>query len=153
MKYNQSILYNMSFLELIGAIFVRSQLIEQVMRELIMTKKGYSLPDDFDRKTFGWLLNEFSKLYPEVKVNKAPLEWQQHHDMSLYASLKDAKEVRDSAAHGDYLAHITAKDLMPAKDGKGIDRLTTKAARKSAMVMDAALIEVWNFRAGLMGSN
>ena len=148
MKYDQSILFKMSFLELIGAIFVRAQLIEQILRELIMKKESYIIPVNFDRKGFGWLLVECAKLYPEIKENKVPPEWQDV-DMSLYSTLNDAKDTRDSAAHGDYLAYVTIKELMPGKHYKGMDRLTVKTTRKSAMVMDNALIELWNFRAGL----
>jgi len=139
----------MSFLELIGAIFVRSQLIEQIMRQLIMAKEGYNPPIDFNKKSFGWLLNEFLRLYPEIKKNTVPSEWQKHLDLSLYAHLKTAKEVRDDAAHGEYLAHVTIKDLMPGKHGKGIDRLTMKAIRENATIMDESLIKLWNFRARL----
>jgi hypothetical protein len=150
MKYDQSVLRNMSFLELIGAIFVRSQLIEQIMRELILAKEGYVAPADFEKKTFGWLLNKFATLYPEIKENDVPPEWKEHLDMSLYASLKDANEVRNDAAHGEYLVHVTLIDLMPGKDAKGINRLTMKAIRENASIMDKALIDAWNFRIGIL---
>lgn len=150
MIYNQSTLADLSFLELIGAIFVRAQLIEQIMRELTLRKDGYEPPDDFERKTYGQLLAIFVSLYPEIKDNNVPPDYKEHIDMSLHASLKNANDVRNSAAHGDYLAHVSTKDLMPAKDGDGVDRLTMKSARKSAMAMDTALIELWNYRAKLL---
>lgn len=143
----------MSFLELIGAIFVRSQLIEQIMRELIMLQESYVVPTNFDRKTFGGLLSDFVKLYPEIKDNKVPDEWKEHVDLSLHSSLKDANEVRNDAAHGEYLTLVTIRDLMPDKDAEGIDRLTMKSIRKNAEIMDKALIEIWNFRAGLVKTN
>lgn len=146
MEYDQSILWKMSFLELIGAIFVRSQLIEQIMRQLILAKEGYKIPVDFETKTYGGLLTEFAKLYPELKENKIPPEYQKQIDMSLYSSLKDAKEVRDSAAHGDYLESITIKNLMPGQEDESINRYVLKGVRKSALVMDTTLIELWNFR-------
>lgn len=149
MKYDQGILRSMSFLELIGAIFVRSQLIEQIMRELILAKKFYAAPRDFDKKTFGRLLSEFVKLYPDIKNNEAPEEWKERVDFSLYSSLNDAKEIRNDAAHGEYLTHITIKDLMPNSQSDGIDRLTMKATRKNAEIMDEALIKIWNYRANL----
>lgn len=138
----------MSFLELIGAIFVRSQLIEQIMRELIIAIESYTAPANFERKPFGDLLTELTRLYPEIKENPVPPEWQKHLDQSLYSYLNDAKEVRNDAAHGDYLVHLTIEDLLPDKHAEGINRLTMKTTRESAQIMDKALVEIWNFRAG-----
>lgn len=151
MKYQQSTLYELSFLELIGAIFIRSQLIEQIMRELLQQSGTYVAPPKFERKTFGALLADLVKHYPAIKKNPVPEAWQPHHDASLYASLMGAKNVRDSAAHGDYLAHVTIKNLLPGQNA--VDRLTMKAAREGATVMDEALVAIWNFRAEVKKTN
>ena len=146
-KYDQAVVWDMSFLEAVGAIFVRSQLTEQIMRELILASGSFTEPADFDKKTFGWLLTELAKLYPTIKDNDVPDEWKEHVDLSVYANLEAARDVRNSAAHGEYLAHISIKDLMPGKHADGIDRLTMKTMRKSVIIMDDALIAIWNFGA------
>lgn len=148
-KYDQSVLYEMNFLELMGAIFIRSQIIEQLIREMILATEAYQEPKDFDKKTFGQLLKIFEDLYPEIKQPKDP-KWP---TMTLYEDLRIAKEARDEAAHGDFLVHLSVIDLLTGEKvkEKSIDRLTLKAARKSAMAMDDAVFKLWNFRANLAG--
>lgn len=146
-KYDQSVIWDMSFLEAVGAVFVRSQLTEQIMRELILASESFTEPADFDKKTFGWLLIELAKLYPSIKDNDVPDEWKEHVDLSVYANLEGGRDVRNSAAHGEYLAHVSIKDLMPGEYADDIDRRTMKTMRQNVMVMDDALIAIWNFGA------
>lgn len=143
MQYNQGVLWDKSFLELIGAIFVRSQIIEEIMRALIEEKLTETdIPQNFSRLTYGGLLKLLAELYPEIKQSPVGPEW---GDMSLYADLLNAKEVRDDAAHGDYISHLNAAKLMTSDKQGAVDRLTLKAARKSAMAMDDALFKLSDF--------
>ena len=142
MLYNQGVLWDKSFLELIGAIFVRSQIIEEIMRALIREKLGHELPANFDRMTFGGLLSKLADVYPEIKISPPPPEY---GDLSLYSDLLNAKNVRDDAAHGDYISHLNAVKLMTSDKQGAVDRLTVKAARKSALAMDDALFKLSEF--------
>ncbi len=142
MVMNQAQVSDMRFLELMGAIFVRSQLIEQVMCQLIQERAPEGLPASFDKWTFGRLLKRFDQLYPEARVGPGGVE-----DLSVWAWLSSALDARNEAAHGDYLTHLAIHDLMKDYGANiSLDRITLRAAQKSLKCLDQAMVEILQFR-------
>ncbi len=137
---DQSQVYSMTFNEIIGAIFTRSQVIEQLMRQAIEKKDDFEVPSDFERKTFGGLLAIFSQLYPEIKISDPP----GYPDLSLYGWLESAKKSRDSAAHGDFLGNFAISQLLHDY-GTDLDRFIHKGMRKSLWGIDEALFRMIAF--------
>lgn len=135
---DQSQIYGMSFPELTGSIFIRSQVIEQLMRQLLECHDDYELPTNFDRKTFGQLLIDFSKYYPDIKTPKHS----GFPDLNLYSSLENARDIRNDAAHGYYLAGLGIAEML---DGYGskleIDRFNLRAVQKSLQAIDMCIFE------------
>jgi hypothetical protein len=129
----------MSFSELTGSIFIRSQVIEQLMRQLLESHGGYHVPDNFDRKTFGQLLIDFSQTYPDIKTP----ENEAYPDMTLYSSLEIARDIRNDAAHGYYLIGLGVAEML---DGYGskveIDRYNLRTLQKSLMSIDQCIFEL-----------
>lgn len=137
-RVEQSQTYNMSLNELVGAIFVRSQVIEQLMRQMLEMNESYTVPADFDRKTFGGLLRDFTRHYPDIKTPKHP----DYPDMTLYADLVDARDIRNDAAHGDHLANMSVAELMHdyGKEAESINRFLHKGIRKSLWAIDYCMM-------------
>ena len=137
-RVDQSQTYDMSLNELVGAIFVRSQVIEQLMRQMLEMNKSYTLPADFDRKTFGSLLIDFAICYPDIKIPKHP----DYPDTTLYADLVDARDIRNDAAHGDYLANMSIAELMHdyGEEAENINRYLHKGIRKSLWAIDYCMM-------------
>lgn len=138
--FDQSQTYNMSFNELVGAIFVRSQFIEQLMRDMLRMHPNYSEPNNFNEKTFGSLLNDLKPLYPDLQDTKVG-----NYTMlgtSMYDDLKDARDIRNEAAHGDYLVGLTIMDLLHNYGSKANKRhFILKSMRKSLWVMDYCMVD------------
>lgn len=137
-RVDQSQTYNMSLNELVGAIFVRSQVIEQLMREMLRMDDSYVLPADFDKKTFGSLLVDFAKSYPDIKVPKHS----DYPDMTLYSDLIDARDIRNDAAHGYHLANMTVAELLHdyGEKAEDINRYIHKGIRKSLWAIDFCMM-------------
>lgn len=139
---DQSQIDEMSFVELVGCIFIRSQVIEQLMRQLLENHGEYVVPSDFERKTFGTLLIDFAKFYPEVKTP----EHASFPDMTLYSSLENAKDVRNDAAHGYHLAGLGVAQML---DGYGlkaeIDRFNLRTVQKGLKAVDMCIFELFEF--------
>lgn len=129
----------MSLLELIGAMFIRSQVIEQIMREMLTANQAYNIPSNFDRKTFGGLLKDFAKVYPDIKDSEHT-GWS---DQSLYAYLKTAKYIRDEAAHGYFLSSMAYHQLLhDYGQNADTDRVLHKSLRKSLWMLDEVTIRL-----------
>lgn len=139
---DQSKLSEMSFVELVGCIFIRSQVIEQLMRQLLESHREYVVPSDFERKTFGALLIDFAKFYPEIKTP----EHANFPDMTLYSSLENARDVRNDAAHGYHLVGLGVAQML---DGYGlkaeIDRFNLRAVQKGLKAVDMCIFELFEF--------
>lgn len=69
---DQSDIADMSFASLVGCIFIRSQAIEQLMRQLLESSSNYTVPNDFERKTFGQLLIDLARFFPDIKTPERP---------------------------------------------------------------------------------
>lgn len=142
--FDQSQTYSMSFNELVGAIFVRSQFIEQLMREMLKMHPSYSVPRNFDEKTFGSLLKDLEPLYPDLKDIK--MDGYTMLGTSMYDDLKDARDIRNEAAHGSYLVGLTIMDLLHNYGSNaGSRRLILKGMRKSLWVMDYCMVDFNNY--------
>lgn len=139
-RIDQSQALDMSLNELVGAIFVRSQVIEQLMRQMLEISESYSVPANFDKKTFGSLLVDFTKHYPDIKVPKHP----GFPDMTLYSDLIDARDIRNDAAHGYHLANMSIAELLHDYGGKAedINRYIHKGIRKSLWAIDYCMISM-----------
>lgn len=135
-RLDQGITLDMSFNEMIGAIFMRSQIIEQLMREMIQLKTDHLIPNNFEKLTYGRLLTIFKDLYPDICIpydSRLP----QYH---LLGDLNDAKEARDDAAHGHFLTGIFIMDLLHDY-GSVLSkrRFIMKGLRKDLWVIDDAM--------------
>lgn len=137
-RVDQSQTYDMSLNELVGAIFVRSQVIEQLMRQMLEMSESYTVPENFARKTFGSLLIDFARCYPDIKTPKHP----DYPDMTLYADLTDARDIRNDAAHGDHLANMSVAELMHdyGEKAESINRYLHKGIRKSLWAIDYCMM-------------
>lgn len=139
---DQSQISGMSFAELTGCIFIRSQVIEQLMRQLLESHDRYTMPNDFERKTFGALLIDFSKYYPAIKTPKEPT----YPDMTLYSSLENARDIRNDAAHGYYLAGLGVAQMLDSYGTNvDIDRFNLRAIQKSLKAIDMCIFELLEF--------
>lgn len=141
-RIDQRLTYDMSFNEMVGAIFMRSQIIEQLMREMIMRYPNYKIPKDFDKQTYGGLLHIFSDLYPDITKpydDRLP-------EYSLHWDLLAAKEARDNGAHGHFLIGVFILDLLHDY-GKPLDknRFIMKGLRKDLWVVDEAMAQLMNY--------
>lgn len=138
--FDQSQTYNMSFNELMGAIFVRSQFIEQLMREMLKKHQGYRVPQNFEEKTFGSLLYDLKPLYPDLQDIK-----EGDYMMlgtSMYSDLIDARDIRNEAAHGSFLVGLTIMDLLHNYGSKANKRrFVLRGMRKSLWVMDYCMVD------------
>lgn len=138
--FDQSQTYEMSFNELMGAIFVRSQFIEQLMREMLKKHQGYRIPQNFEEKTFGSLLHDLKPLYPDLQDTK-----EGDYMMlgtSMYNDLIDARDIRNEAAHGSFLVGLTIMDLLHNYGSKANKRhFVLRGMRKSLWVMDYCMVD------------
>ena len=145
--FDQSQTDKMSFNELMGAIFVRSQFIEQLMREMLKKHQGYRIPQNFDEKTFGSLLHDLKPLYPDLQDVK-----EGDYIMlgtSMYDDLVDARDIRNEAAHGSFLVELTIMDLLHNYGSKAnTRRFVLKGMRKSLWMMDYCMIDFHRYCMG-----
>lgn len=107
--------YEMNTLELVGAILARAQLIESIMRRYIADLSGEH-PSDANG-TFGQLKERFKGLYPD--------------ETDLHESLDIANEVRNDAAHTDFLGIWTVLDVDLRMRSR--DRVSTNGPAGSSM--------------------
>ena len=142
-EIDQRQVYKMDFNEMIESIFIRCQIMEALMRDLI-SKKGRKIEHDaLVRMSFGQLLRTLESRYPEISVWTAKSGF---GDLSLLSYLESAKDLRDSAAHGDYLVHLTISELLVSYGGAvSADRIAVRSARKSLFSIDDALIKIKKF--------
>jgi hypothetical protein len=114
------------------------------VRELLSGNKEYIVTKGFDRKTLVTLLYELLKYYPDIR--RYPSEKEAQAGISLADWLGDAKSVRNSVAHGDFLSYISIKNLFEGHESDGIDRLTMKSIYKNVCCMDEALFMLLEYR-------
>ncbi len=139
--FDQSQTYNMSFNEVVGAIFVRSQFIEEMMRRMLILDQNYKPPKNFDEKTFGGLLNDLKKVYPDINDLKTDDKYIMP-GTTMYEDLDSARTIRNEAAHGDYLVGLTVLDLLHNYGSRASrNRFILKGMRKSLWVMDYCMID------------
>lgn len=142
--FDQSQTYDMSFNELMGAIFVRSQFIEQLMREMLKKHQSYRIPRNFNEKTFGSLLNDLKLLYPDLQDIK-----EGDYIMlgtTMYDDLVDARDIRNEAAHGTFLVGLTVMDLLHNYGSKADKRrLVLRGMRKSLWMMDYCMVDFYRY--------
>lgn len=132
----------MSFAELTGCIFIRSQAIEQLMRQLLENHSNYTVPANFERKTFGQLLTDFARQFPDIKIPKDT----NYPDMTLYSTMKNARDIRNDAAHGYYLAGLAVAQVLDGYGRKAdIDRFNLRSIQKSLMAVDICVFELLEF--------
>jgi hypothetical protein len=135
---DQSQIYKMSFSELTGSIFIRSQVIEQLMRQLLENHNGYRVANNFSRKTFGQLLIDFSQIYPDIKTPQTD----GYPDMTLHSSFEIARDIRNDAAHGYYLIGLGVAEMLDEYGSKiEIDRYNLRTLQKSLMSIDQCIFE------------
>lgn len=125
--------------ELVGAILVRSQVIEEILREAYAHEKGLDGPRAVnERWTFGKLLNEFRALFPDEEV--------------LLGWLDGAKEARDDAAHSTFLIGIYVSEVLrDYPDQEAVQRFNQKALCKDAEGVEMTLRKMLAFRAERYG--
>lgn len=142
---DQSQTYNMTFNELVGAIFIRSQIIEMLMREMLMKHPDFKIPNNFDRKPFGELLKYLEPLY-SLDLNEIKNEGYIMKGTSMYDDLKTACNIRNEAAHGDYLAGISILDLLHNYGTNAQkERFIIDGIRKDLWSIDYCMIDFYNF--------
>lgn len=115
---------------------MRSQIIEQLMREMIQLKTNYRIPNNFEKLTYGGLLTIFKDLYPDIHNPYDPRLPEYH----LLCDLNNGKEARDDAAHGHFLTGIFIMDLLHDYGSTlSKHRLVMKGLRKDLWVIDDAM--------------
>lgn len=125
---------DMSYIELIGSILARAQVIEEAMRMLIVgASDEYGHPREI-KGTFGQVLNRFRRLYPE------------EHD--LIELLELAREARNDAAHTALLVAHFIEGQLPDQDPDSVRSFQRRAMRKTVEGMDWALREILRFLRG-----
>ncbi|MBI5156981.1 MAG: hypothetical protein HZA58_03080 [Acidimicrobiia bacterium] len=121
----------MSYVEQIGSILGRAQIIEEVMRMLIVRASDELEHPRQVTGTFGQLLRRFKALYP--------------NEAALAELLDAARDARNNAAHSDLLVALFIKELLLNQDPDDVDRFQRRAMRKTIEGMDWALHEILRF--------
>jgi hypothetical protein len=125
-------LESMSYMELIGSVLGRAQIIEEVMRMMIVRASDTFVHPRQVKGTFDYLVVQFKELYP--------------NEGFLIDLLETGRDTRNGAAHDDLLVALFISDLLSDEHSEeDIDRFNRRGMRKTVEGMDWLLKEMLKF--------